>query len=132
MKKAWILIAAAVLAGCDSGVVGASATTGTYVLRTVNGQSLPYTISGSGANKTEIVADQFVLYEGNTYQESGSTRVTVNGTASTVPISETGSYQTLGTSMTFLNSAQTRQRVAIGDGSKITFIENGVSYVFRK
>jgi len=31
-----------------------------------------------------------------------------------------------------VNSAGTRQRVAIGDGSKITFVENGLSYVFRK
>jgi hypothetical protein len=128
----WIFMAAISVAGCDSGVTGASATTGTYQLRTINGQSLPYAISGSGSNKTEIVDDKFILYEGNTYQESGTMRVTVNGTASTTAISETGSYGTLGTSMTFTNSAGTRQRVAIGDGSKITFVENGLSYVFRK
>ena len=132
MKRMWILMAAISVAGCDSGVTGASATTGTYQLRTINGQSLPYAISGSGSNKTEIVDDKFILYEGNTYQESGTMRVTVNGTASTTAISETGSYGTLGTSMTFTNSAGTRQRVAIGDGSKITFVENGLSYVFRK
>lgn len=133
MRRAWVVIGAAVLfAGCDGGVTGASATTGTYTLRTVNGESLPYTTSGSGANKTEILDDKFILYEGNTYQESGTTRVTVNGTASTVPISETGSYQTLGTSMTFLNSAGNRQRIALGDGSKITFVDNGLTLVFRK
>ena len=132
MRKLWIVAAALLLSGCDSGVTGASATTGTYTLRSVNGASLPATISGSGANKTEIMDDKFILYEGNTYQETGTMRVTVNGTASTVPISETGSYQTLGTSMTFLNSAGTRQRVALGDGSKITFVENGLSLVFRK
>ena len=132
MKRGWILVAAVFLAACDSGVTGASATTGTYPLRSINGESLPYTISGSGANKTEVVDDKFILYEGNTYQETGTMRVTVNGNASTVPISETGSYGTLGTSMTFTNSAGTRQRVAIGDGSKITFVENGLSYIFRK
>lgn len=132
MKCAWMVFAAALLAGCDGGVVGASATAGTYPLRTVNGESLPYTISGSGNNKTEILDDKFILFEGNTYQESGNMRVTVNGTASNVAISETGSYSTLGTSMSFTNSAGTRQRVAIGDGSRITFVENGLSYIFRK
>jgi hypothetical protein len=132
MKRAWVVIAAVLFAACDGGVVGASATAGTYPLRTINGESLPYTISGSGANKTEVIDDKFILYEGNTYQESGTMRVTVNGTASTVAISETGSYATLGTSMTFTNSPGTRQRVAIGDGSKITFVENGLSYIFRK
>ena len=132
MKKSLIVAAVLMSFGCDGGVTGASATTGTYTLRTVNGESLPATISGSGANKTEILDDKIILYEGNTYQESGTTRVTVNGTASTVPISETGSYQTLGTSMTFLNSAGNRQRIALGDGSKITFVENGLSLVFRK
>jgi hypothetical protein len=132
MKRAWVLVAAVFVAACDSGVTGASATTGTYPLRSINGESLPYTVSGSGVNKTEVVDDKFILYEGSTYQEMGTMRVTVNGTASTVPISETGSYGTLGTSMTFTNSAGTRQRVAIGDGSRITFVENGLSYVFRK
>lgn len=132
MKRVLVVMAAVLVAGCDSGVVGASATTGTYPLRSINGESLPYTISGSGSSKTEVVDDKFILYEGNTYQESGTLRVTVNGTASTTAISETGSYGTLGTSMTFTNSAGTRQRVALGDGSRITIVENGLSYVYRK
>ncbi|HEX6575185.1 MAG TPA: hypothetical protein VF042_09440 [Gemmatimonadaceae bacterium] len=132
MKRILIAAAIAMSAGCDSGVVGASATTGVYTLKTVNGESLPFTISGSGANKTEIVDDKFTLYEGNTYAEQGTMRVTVNGTPSTTAISETGSYGTLGTSMTFTNSAGTRQRVAVGTGDKITFVENGMTLIFRK
>jgi hypothetical protein len=68
MKRAWVVIAAVLFGACDGGVVGASATAGTYPLRTINGESLPYTISGSGANKTEIIDDKFILYEGNPYQ----------------------------------------------------------------
>ena len=77
------LIAALIFAliACDDGIVGSSTINGAYTLKKVNGASLPYTISGSGSNKTEIVSDVITLYEGFTYSQSLQTRITVNGQA---------------------------------------------------
>src|SRR5512140_3480368 len=82
MRRLLIALLVASQAACWSDkVTGSSTVFGTYTLRNVNGSSLPFTLSGSGTNKSEIVADTIWLYEGFTFAESGHYRNTVNGTA---------------------------------------------------
>lgn len=68
MRRALIAILMSSFLACSGdGIAGSSTVNGAYTLRSINGSSLPYTISGSGANKTEILDDVITLYEGGTY-----------------------------------------------------------------
>ncbi len=48
------------------GVTGSSTVTGEYVLRTVNGAPLPFTLPGTGTVKTELLDNVITLYMGQT------------------------------------------------------------------
>lgn len=118
-----------VFAGCDSGVVGASTSFGDYELRTVNGSPLPYKVSAT----TEIVDDVLSLAEAFTYTERGHTRVTANGAVTNQDIFENGSYVLVGNSVTLTSSDGKHVRIALNENSeKMTFVESGITMVFRK
>ena len=130
-KMLFAAIAALVVAGCDSGVTGVKTINGTWSLRTVNGAALPFTISGTGTNKTEITSDIITLFEGFTYQEVIQKRVTTNGTATTTSVTETGSFSTFGTSVT-LQSNLPRERRGLIEGNSMTIVENGMVQVYKQ
>ena len=132
MRKLFLVAIAALFVGCDSGVTGVSSITGDWSLRTVNGTSLPFTISGSGANKTEILDDVITLYEGLTFQETKHQRVTANGQASTVMLTETGAYTLFGTSITLVGNSGGDARRGLIEGSTMTIVENGMTSAYRK
>lgn len=132
MRKLLLGLAAALSIACDDGVVGTSTISGDYELKTVNGVAVPATLSGSGANKTEILDDVITLYNGGTYSEAGHLRVTLNGQASTQNITGTGTYLFFGTSVTFRTSDGTSERRGLFNEKAITIIENGLTMVFSK
>jgi hypothetical protein len=134
------IVIAAVLAGLsgplsacmDGDVVGSSTVTGSYVLRTVNGSPLPYTIAGTGTDKTEILDDAITLFQGGGYSESGHTRVTVNGQVTNTTNTESGSYSLFGTSVSLASSGAPHSRVATIQANTMTIVEAGRTSVFRK
>ena len=129
VRVAVFAFSACVFSGCDSGVVGASTAFGDYELRTVNGSSLPYKVSAT----TEIVDDVISLAEAFTYTERGHTRVTANGQVTNQEIFENGSYVLVGNSVTFTSSDGKHVRIALNENSeKMTFVESGITMVFRK
>lgn len=122
-------LTALIFAGCDSGVTGASTSFGDYHLRTINGSSLPYNVSAT----TEILDDVISLAEAFTYTERGHTRVTTNGQVTSQDIFENGSYALVGTSVTLTSSDGKHVRIALNEnGEKMTFVESGITMVFRK
>ena len=118
--------------GCDSGIVGNSTTTGAWSLRTINGSALPFTISNSDGSKTEIIDDVITLYQGSTYSETIHSRVTVGSQTTSKTTEEAGTYVLLSTSVNLVNSDRTRSRYGLIDGYDMTFVEAGMSMVFRK
>ena len=131
MKRTFIA-AVAFLIACDSGVTGVKTITGSWSLRTVNGAALPFTVSGSGANKTEITDDVITLFEGFTYQEVIQQRITTNGTAATTTITETGSFSTFGTSVTLNSNSRIDARRGLIEGNTMTIVENGMVQAYKK
>ena len=125
---------AAFFVGCfdDGGIVGSSTVTGTYTLRSINGAPLPYTISGSGTNKTEIVSESITLFRGDTYARERITRITVNGQASSDTTTEGGSYSLFGTSISMRASGTGPLIQAVINGNTMTFVEAGLTSVFSK
>jgi len=130
MTRLLLAAIAVVFPGCDSGVTGITTVTGNWSLRTVNGSNLPFTVSGSGANKTEILDDVITLYEGFTFSETIHQRVTTNGQASAVTSTETGSYSLFGTSVTLAGNV--RERRGRIEESTMTLVENGMTSAYRK
>ena len=132
MRKSLLALAAVMFVACDDGVVGTSTTSGDYELKTVNGAALPATLSGSGANKTEILDHVITLYSGGTYSEAGHLRVTLNGQTSTQNTSGTGAFSFFGTSVTLLSSDGTYERRGLFNEKAITIVEEGRTMVFSK
>jgi hypothetical protein len=131
-KRLLITIAILALAACDKGVTGISTVTGQWTLRTVNGAALPYTMTSSGANKTELIDDTIILYEGFTFAQTVHTRVTVNGQVSTVTTSESGAYALFGTSVTLTGNSGALARRGLIDGNTMTIVENGLVSAYKK
>lgn len=131
-KRLLLSIVILVVTSCDNGVTGITTVVGNWTLRTVNGSALPYTITSSGGNKTEIIDDTIILYEGFTFAETIHTRVTQNGQVSTVTTGETGSYSLFGTSVTLTGNSGALARRGLIDGNTMTIVENGVVSAYKK
>ena len=126
------LVLIALLAACSSGVTGITTVTGNWTLRTVNDSSLPYTLPGSGATKTEVLDDVITLFEGFTYSETSHKRVTVNGQQSTETTIDTGVYSLFGTSITLTPNSGALARRGLIEGNTMTIVENGLVQDYKK
>jgi hypothetical protein len=120
------------LACSGDDLAGSSTVTGSYRLRTINGASLPFTVPGGGAVKTEVMDGVINLYEGFTFAESGNWRITTNGQVSTTTISKTGSYSLLGIKVILSASDGGQPRITTVEGTTMTIVEAGMTWVFRK
>ena len=132
MRTALIAFTAAISVACSDGIVGSSTVNGNYTLRTVNGSSLPYTVSTVGTTKTEILGDTIHLYEGFTFSETKTSRVTVNGTPATSSHTESGSFTLMGNSVFLRGNDGGPLQVAVVDADVMTFVFNGLTSVFKK
>jgi len=127
-----LLISALIIfAACDGGVTGVKTITGDWSLRTINGSPLPYTISGSGANKIEVIDDVYTFFEGFTFSETIHRRVTTNGQVSTVTVTETGAFSVFGTSITITGNTTPVRRGLI-EGNTMTIVDEGLTSAYKK
>lgn len=133
MRRIATMLFIVALTACTADTpIGGSTVTGAYSLRTVNGAPLPYTTAGSGTNKTELVDDTFTLFQGGTYSRVMHTRATVNGTATTTTITDSGPYGLQGTSITFTSNANQTQTLANYTRDAFTVVKSGVTSEYSK
>jgi hypothetical protein len=132
MRKAAILILVGLSIACFSEPVGIRTTRGEWLLEKVNGQPLPFVLSGSGANKTELISDRLFLYEGFTYDETVEIRTTVNGQATTTKTTKPGPYGLSQGAMVFMFNDGTPSKTATVEGNKMTFGEPDFVRIFTK
>lgn len=116
----------------DEGLTGSSTVTGVYTLRTINGSPLPYTLSGSGDNKTELVSDAITLFQGGTYSRERHSRLTTNGQVTDEMTTEGGSYTLLGTSVSMRAAGTGPVVLATINANTMTIVEAGLTAVFSK
>ena len=126
------LVVAGSVACFDDSIVGSPTVTGTYTLRTINGSPLPYVLAQTGTSITEVLDGAIALHEGSTYTRSGHLRITENGQATMVSTPATGTYSLFGNSISFRSNAGGGDAVAIIDGNTMTFVDAGMTSVFRK
>ena len=126
-----LLVAAQVACWSDK-VTGSSTVFGVYVLRTVNGSSLPFTMSGSGANRSDLVADTIFLYEGFTYAESAHYKNTVNGTTTDQVVVDNGAFSLLGNSASFFSNDRSPVKTYVVDADVIYVVKPGLTMNYKK
>jgi len=132
MRNVVIVLLACFSIACGSeGVNGASTVLGNYKLRTINGSSLPVTITASSGTKTEFIDDAIAIHEGGTYDWVGHSRVTVNGQTTDVTTTQAGTYGLQSTSI-FLTSNAGGTTVAQWEGGVMTIAADGRTGVYRK
>ena len=120
------------LACFDDNIVGSPTVSGDYTLRTINGSSLPYTITGSGTSKTEIMSDVITLFQGFTYSESTTSRITANSQVTTETRIKTGPFSLFGTSFTLSSNDGSLERRGTISGNTMTIVEPGKISVLSK
>lgn len=113
-------------------VTGSSTVFGTYTLRTVNGTSLPFTVSGSGTTKSEILSDTIFLYEGFTFAESSHYRNTAGATATNETRIDNGSFSLLGNSVSFRSNDGSPVATYVIEADVMTVVKPGLTMAFKK
>ena len=79
-----LLLLVPLLSGCsDSTGPGGSSATGTYNLRTVNGNNLPVVVLQVGSDRVEVTQGSITLNADNTFTDRTTFRVTESGTSTT-------------------------------------------------
>lgn len=121
-------------AGCiKDPPTGIGSVTGQWTLQTVDGKALPVTISGSGANQSQLTSEVYTLLEGNGYNLHSVTRVTVNGVSTDQTTVTTGNYGLQGNSVILVRSPDNLQRIGVVDnGGKMTIPDGGMVKVYSK
>jgi hypothetical protein len=130
------LFATLLLAGAACGGDGATepddgSITGSYALRTINGQNLPYTTLSSGANKAEVLSSSLSLNADGTFGEERSVRRTHSGVSVTEPEMKFGTYTSTKSGVTFRATTGAQVSGTRGGGS-ITFVDEGFTLVYGR
>jgi hypothetical protein len=134
MRKALIAFSFVLVSGCVTGdIVGSKTSDGTYVLKTVNGASLPFTVSTSGNVKTEMLDETMNLYEGFTFADKIHRRITTGTTVTLDSIMDTGNFSPQNDAIYFrFNSNTSLTVLAKLSNNVMTFDAPGVVRVFKK
>ena len=127
------LVAALLLVGAACGGDTAAGPdeniAGSYTLRTINGQNLPYTTVSGGVNSAEVLSSSLSLNSDGTFREERSVRRTHAGVAITEAEMKFGTYTSTNAGVTF--SATTGALVSgTRGGGSITFVEAGFTLVY--
>lgn len=113
---------------------------GTYALRTINGQSLPYILLQVGPDKVEWTQDALTVTDngttGGSFTQQSTLRVTASGQVTTQNVSDAGVYTRNGTAV--ILTANSDGTIATGtiSGGRMTLslVDAGVpfSLVYQK
>jgi len=121
MRRLAMFALAGTLAACSMDSTGPNGSVaGSYALRTINGQSLPYTFSGG----LRLTSDDLTLLSNGTYQE-------VSRYSDGTSFVDDGDYSNNNGAITFYSSSgQTYQGSVSGD--VLTQILNNYTQVFER
>lgn len=130
-----LLLAAVTLPACGDSTgpgLGLGTPTGTYTLRTVNGNTLPFTIEDGAGVTVVIVSDAFTLQDGGRFTEAFSLRVTENGTTTTESGTNAGSWTLSATAITLTLDGGGPSISGTLSGGVMTIVDSGLSLVYRR
>ena len=105
---------------------------GTYTLRTINGQNLPFTLITQTGYTLEVISDQYALNGDGTFSSAVTFRETENGAVTTSTDSYTGTWQRSGSNITLSSTDYGLETAAFSGGNTLTFTSGTNSAVYRK
>lgn len=137
MKRLHVVVAAAALAAlaaCTDSTAPSGAVYGRYVLRTVNGSSLPYNLGvDNTGTMVEIIADTLWVNSNSDYNETVYYRETNNAGTTINPQDEVGTWTALNGSITFYDQTDGGiQYQGSVSGTTLTEIQSGYTQVYQK
>jgi hypothetical protein len=122
------------LVGCGKdSVLGvqSSSVAGSYVLRTINGNDLPFTIQQIGDDKTEVLNETLSLTDAGTFALQGNIRVTEAGVTTTEPYDGDGTFTRNGTALTLTFTSGGREAGTVSNGT-LTLSSGGFTLLYRR
>jgi hypothetical protein len=128
------LLIAPLLLACGDDPAGPSATTvaGTYSLRTVNGQPLPFLFVDQPGLRVEVISDEYMLNANGTFTTTITLRETEDTVVTTTSDSYSGQWLIDGNNIN-LNSVEVgREQASFSNGNTLTFALVGVTLVYQK
>jgi hypothetical protein len=119
--------------GDSTGPDGEANISGTYTLRTVNGQNLPFPLLVVGTTyRLEVTASTVSINANGTFTQSATLRE-VNGTNTTTETeSATGTWTRTNNAISFRDSADGTVFTGSLSGNTITLVDEGMTLVFQK
>jgi len=126
-----LLLVGAACGGDTAAGPGEASITGSYTLRTINGQNLPYTTLSAGVNSAEVLSSSLSLNSDGTFREERSVRRTHAGVSVTEAEMKFGTYTSTGSGVTFRATTGAEVSGTRGGGS-ITFVEDGFAFVYAR
>lgn len=138
MKRLSIIVAAAalaVVAACSDSTSPSGSVTGRYVLRTVNGSTLPYSIGydQTTGDQVDIIADTLWLNGSGNYNETFYYQYTGSSGVSVQPQYEVGTWSSTNGSINFYDQTDGGvQYQGSVSGSTLTEIAQGYTQVYAK
>lgn len=126
MPRLMVALLALALVGCTEIPSGNPNLSGTYTLRSVNGQPLPYAVPGGA---TQLLDDAISLYAGSTWSSTGHVRT---ATGATETVYRSGSFTSFGTSLTLRVNETGGTRLVVYSDNELTSVESGVTSVYRR
>ena len=130
-----LAIAAALLlpaAACGDGGTGLTTElSGTYTLRTVNGQPLPFVAYEDAVEKFELLGDEFD-FGASSFRQSTNFRYTERGVVTTDTFEDGGRYTLDGNALTVQFDSDGSSVTGAVDGNSFTLAGDGVVLLYRK
>jgi hypothetical protein len=115
-----------------SDATGPDSVAGVYALVSVDGKPLPYTAMQDASTKVEELSGTIIFGADGHFQESATTRFTLDGRASTSTSSSTGTFAISGQAITMLYSSGGTISGSWDGSSTITLTRTGTLWAFRK
>lgn len=127
------LVSAVACGGSDTPSAPIQSTAvGRWTLSTVNGAALPFTTSGSGANKTELISLTASVETGGKWSAAITSRTTTNGQQSTQSGTNAGTWSLTGTSLEFRSTNDGSVTTGSVNGNTLTTKQDGMTFVYTK
>jgi hypothetical protein len=133
LRKLIALLALVATAACssDSPTNPASASiAGTYTMTAIDGSPLPFTFQ-SGTSTVVLLSDVMTVADGGTWSETGTFRVTQNGSTSTQTFVDGGTWSRAGTGVSFYSDALAADSyIGTFTGTSFNLADDTFTYVF--
>jgi hypothetical protein len=134
MKRVLIASIGILLLGCSTGPDQDPAV-GQYVLKTVNGLTVPANLAAAGATATQVTSGSVFINPDGGYQRLTYLRLTQSGTVTAQEDVDQGSWRRSGSTLSFtVSTSSTNIGSYSGSftGSTLTLTQTGVTAVYEK